>query len=101
EALDGVEALAAAADFRPDVMLLDIGLPKLNGFDVFRQMRAEPRGRDMTIITLSGWGQDEDRRKFLETGFDHHLVKAVRYNTLLNLLSDSGDEPAGNGIAGD
>ena len=88
EAYDGMEALEAAAEFHPDVVLLDIGLPKLNGFEVCRRMRAEPWGRDMTILAVSGWGQDDDRRKSREAGFDNHMVKPLDYNTLLKLLAE-------------
>jgi signal transduction histidine kinase/DNA-binding response OmpR family regulator len=88
EAYDGMEALEAAAEFHPDVVLLDIGLPKLNGFEVCRRMRAEPWGRDMTILAVSGWGQDDDRRKSREAGFDNHMVKPVDYITLLKLLAE-------------
>jgi signal transduction histidine kinase/DNA-binding response OmpR family regulator len=88
EAYDGMEALEAAAEFHPDVVLLDIGLPKLNGFEVCRRMRAEPWGRDMIILAVSGWGQDDDRRKAREAGFDNHMVKPVDYKTLLKLLAE-------------
>src|SRR5690606_23132702 len=88
EAYDGPEALEAAEKFRPDVVLLDIGLPKLNGFEVCRRIRAQPWGENMTILAVSGWGQDDDRRKSREAGFDHHLVKPVDYNTLLKLLAE-------------
>ena len=87
QAHNGLEALEAAEKFRPDVILLDIGLPKLNGFEVCRRMRAEPWGRNITIVAVSGWGQDDDRRKSREAGFDHHMVKPVDYNTLLRLLA--------------
>lgn len=72
---DGVQALAEAATFRPDVILLDIGMPKLNGYEVARRIRQEEWGKDMTLVALTGWGQDEDRRRSREAGFDHHLVK--------------------------
>ena len=88
EAYDGPEALEAAEKFRPDVVLLDIGLPKLNGFEVCRRIRAQPWGENMTILAVSGWGQDDDRRKSREAGFDNHLVKPVDYNTLLKLLAE-------------
>ena len=88
EAYDGMEALEAAAEFHPDVVLLDIGLPKLNGFEVCRRIRAEPWGRDMIILAVSGWGQDDDRRKSREAGFDNHMVKPVDYHTLLKLLAE-------------
>jgi signal transduction histidine kinase/CheY-like chemotaxis protein len=95
EAYDGLEALDAAEHFRPDVVLLDIGLPKMNGFEVCRRIRAQESGRDMTIVAVSGWGQDEDRSKSREAGFDHHMVKPVDYNTLVRLLCAV---PAGKGL---
>ena len=84
---DGVEAIEAVEKHRPEVLLLDIGLPKLSGHDVCRQVRAQPWGKDIVVIALTGWGQEEDRRKSQEAGFDGHLVKPVDYDELLELLS--------------
>lgn len=84
---DGVEALAAIETHRPEVVLLDIGLPKLNGHEVCRRVREQPWGRNITIIALTGWGQEADRRKSHEAGFNGHLVKPVDYDELLELLS--------------
>jgi PAS domain S-box-containing protein len=84
---DGVEALAAIETHRPEVVLLDIGLPKLNGHEVCRRVREQPWGQNITIIALTGWGQDSDRRKSHEAGFNGHLVKPVDYDELLELLS--------------
>ena len=100
EAYDGIEAFEAAERFRPDVVLLDIGLPKLNGFEVCRRIRAEPWGGYMIILAVSGWGQDDDRRKSREAGFDNHLVKPVDYHTLLKLLAESRGEAATSGGSG-
>jgi PAS domain S-box-containing protein len=86
-ARDGIEAIEAAAEHRPEVVLLDIGLPKLSGHDVCRRIRAEAWGKDIVVIALTGWGQEEDRRKSQEAGFDGHLVKPVDYDELLELLS--------------
>ena len=83
---DGVEALDAVEKYRPEVMLLDIGLPKLDGHEVCRRVREKPYGRDIVIIALTGWGQDDDRRKSQEAGFNGHLVKPVDYERLLELL---------------
>jgi CheY-like chemotaxis protein/two-component sensor histidine kinase len=85
---DGLEALAAAEEFRPDVVLLDLGLPKLNGYDVCRRVRHQPWGENMTLVALTGWGQAEDRRQSKEAGFDHHLVKPVDFPMLLSLLAE-------------
>ncbi len=74
---DGGEAVELAEEFRPDLVLLDIGLPKLNGYDACRRIRQEPWGQGMVIVAATGWGQEEDRRRSREAGFDHHMVKPV------------------------
>jgi CheY-like chemotaxis protein len=83
---DGLEAVAAIEQHRPDVVLLDIGLPKLSGLDVCRQVRAQAWGKDITIIALTGWGQDDDRLQSREAGFDGHLLKPVDIAALKALL---------------
>lgn len=85
-AYDGVEAVEAAADYRPEVILLDIGLPKMNGYEACRAIRELPGGKEMVIVALTGWGQEEDRRKSDEAGFDGHLVKPVALADLMKLL---------------
>ncbi len=87
-AYDGLEAVEAAATFRPDVILLDIGLPKLNGYEACRKIREQPWSKGIVIVALTGWGQDEDRRKSQEAGFDGHLVKPVDHATLTKLLAE-------------
>jgi len=87
-AQDGQEALEMAAAILPDVILLDIGLPKLNGFEVCRQIRGQPWGKKITIIALTGWGQEEDRVKSKEVGFDGHLVKPLDLGVLEKLLDE-------------
>ena len=84
-AYDGAEALEAAARLRPDVVLLDIGMPKLNGYDACRRIRAEPWGQGMVLIALTGWGR-QDKRRTEEAGFDAHVVKPVDPSALLTLL---------------
>jgi signal transduction histidine kinase len=84
---DGAEAFALAAECRPDVVLLDIGMPKLDGYEVARRIRAEPWGKGPVLIALTGWGQDEDRRRSREVGFDTHLVKPLDPETLSRLLA--------------
>lgn len=91
EAYDGPEAIDAAREFRPDALLLDIGLPTLDGYEVCRRIREEPWGGDVLVIALSGWGQPEDRRKSKAAGFDHHLVKPVRHDQLTDLLNRPAD----------
>jgi PAS domain S-box-containing protein len=86
---DGPQALEAAARFRPDVALLDIGLPGLNGYEVCQRLRQEPWGKTMTIVALTGWGQDDDRRRSSQAGFGTHMVKPVDPPALMRLI-DSG-----------
>jgi signal transduction histidine kinase/CheY-like chemotaxis protein len=94
-AYDGEEAVEAAASQRPDVILLDIGLPRLNGYDACRRIRENQRAEDLLIIALTGWGQSEDRRKSTEAGFDGHLVKPVDHAELLRLLACPSSELEG------
>jgi PAS domain S-box-containing protein len=84
---DGVEAVAAVEKYRPEVVLLDIGLPGLDGHEVCRRVREQPWGKDIVVIALTGWGQEDDRRKSEEAGFNGHLVKPVDYDKLLELLA--------------
>ena len=84
---DGVEAVEAVEKYRPEVVLLDIGLPGLDGHEVCRRVREQPWGKDIVVIALTGWGQEDDRRKSEEAGFDGHLVKPVDYDELLELLA--------------
>jgi PAS domain S-box-containing protein len=85
-AYDGETAVALAAQVHPDVMLLDIGLPKLSGYDVCRMVRALPGGNDIFMVAVTGWGQPDDRRRTEEAGFDWHVVKPVDGATLADLL---------------
>ena len=87
-AYDGEAAVDAASTFHPDVILLDIGLPKLNGYEVCRRIRTQLPGRDIVIIAITGWGQDEDRRKSQDAGFNGHLVKPAAYADLVKLLDE-------------
>ena len=84
---DGVAALEAIEKYRPEVVLLDIGLPRLDCHAVCRRVREQPWGKDIVIIALTGWGQEDDRRKSEAAGFNGHLVKPVDYDKLLELLS--------------
>ena len=87
-AYDGLEAVEAAATFQPDVVLLDIGLPKLNGYEAARRIREQPWGKKMALVALTGWGQEEDRRRSEEAGFDAHMVKPVEPEALMKLLAE-------------
>jgi DNA-binding response OmpR family regulator len=83
---DGIEALLAGREFQPDIVLLDIGLPRLSGYDVARKVRQETWGSRVTLIAVTGWGEAEDIDRSREAGFDHHLVKPVEPATLAALL---------------
>ena len=85
-AQDGSEALQEAERCRPNVALLDIGMPHANGYEVARRIRGEPWGRDMVLVALTGWGQDSDRRRSHEAGFNSHLTKPVDPRVLDDLL---------------
>jgi PAS domain S-box-containing protein len=86
-AYDGEEALAEAERVRPDAILLDIGLPRMNGYEVCRKLRAEPWGRQMLIVAQTGWGQDQDLRRSTDAGFDAHFTKPIDDEALLALLA--------------
>ena len=98
---DGVAAVEAAAEFLPDVVLMDIAMPRLDGYQAARRIRQQPWGKQMILIALTGWGQQQDRRRTQEAGFDAHLTKPVNYEaimTLLTNLSNSPTDPVGHGL---
>ena len=84
---DGIEAISVAERIRPDAVLLDIGLPVVDGYEVCRRIREQPWGRDLLVVALTGWGQEEDRQKSKDVGFDAHLVKPVDDEVILKLLA--------------
>jgi CheY-like chemotaxis protein len=86
-AYDGVAAVAEAERFRPDAVLLDIGMPRLNGEDVCRRIRSTPWGKDAILIAVTGWDHEENRRRIAEAGFDAHLVKPVDPSAVAELLA--------------
>ena len=86
---DGLEAVAAAELFRPNLVLLDLGMPKLSGYEAAQRIREKPWGRGITLVALTGWGQDEDRRRTKDSGFDGHLVKPVDLEALTTLLTST------------
>jgi PAS domain S-box-containing protein len=87
-AYDGESALEAARSFRPDVALLDIGMPSMNGYELARRLRAAPETKKTLLVAMTGWGQEEDRRKGREAGFAHHLVKPFEPSAVQKLLAD-------------
>lgn len=86
-AFSGEEALAAGEAFHPDAIILDIGMPGMDGYETCRRMRELPWGRDVHMIALTGWGQEEDKRRTREAGFDHHLVKPIRSKDVKEVLA--------------
>jgi CheY-like chemotaxis protein len=87
---DGEEALERAASFHPQLVLLDIGMPKLNGYEVARRMRRQPWGAAAHLIAITGWGQDEDKRRSAAAGFDDHLTKPIDPASLRSLVQQAG-----------
>ncbi len=85
-AFDGLEAIEKAEEVQPELILLDIGLPKMNGYDVCREVRTRSWGQKIVMVALTGWGQAEDRRKSREAGFDRHLVKPIEHDELTRIL---------------
>jgi DNA-binding response OmpR family regulator len=83
---DGEEAVQQAVEFDPEVVLLDIGLPKLDGYDVCRAIRKQRLGNQPLVIALTGWGQEDDRRRSRDAGFDSHVVKPVDCQELMRMI---------------
>jgi PAS domain S-box-containing protein len=90
-ASDGREAIEIAAEFRPNLILMDIGMPRMNGYEAARYIRQQPWGKEITLVALTGWGQDEDRSRTKEAGFDYHLVKPADPAELRRLLTQGQD----------
>jgi CheY-like chemotaxis protein len=87
EAVDsGPAAIAAIPDYRPNVILMDIGMPGMDGNEVARRIRQQPEFNDIKLIALTGWGQEKDRQRSKESGFDHHLTKPVNFRSLTDLI---------------
>jgi CheY-like chemotaxis protein len=84
---DGLEAVEVTAKLEPEIILMDIGMPRLNGYEAARRIRTQPRIERVTLVALSGWGQPEDRRRSKEAGFDAHLLKPVDLAALTELLA--------------
>ncbi|PMD88022.1 hypothetical protein BWI97_25470 [Siphonobacter sp. BAB-5405] len=83
----GKEGVLAAGSLKPDVVLLDIGMPQMNGYETCQEMRKQPWGKDLFIVAVSGYGQHEDKQNAKAVGFDDHLTKPIDLNALLQLLS--------------
>ncbi|MET0281528.1 MAG: ATP-binding protein [Steroidobacteraceae bacterium] len=88
-AFDGAKAIAAAATFKPDIALLDIGMPGMDGHEVARRLRADPGTSAIRLVALTGWGQDKDKQLSAEAGFDLHLTKPVEPDAIIALLNES------------
>jgi CheY-like chemotaxis protein len=98
---DGAAAVEAAAQFHPDVVLMDIAMPKLDGYEAAKQIRQQPWGKEMVLIALTGWGQQQDRRRTQDAGFDAHLTKPVNYEAIMTVLanlSNSASSTASHGL---
>jgi PAS domain S-box-containing protein len=86
-ASDGQEGIAVAGRLRPDIAILDIGMPKMNGYELAQKIREQPWAKDLVLVALTGWGQDEHRRRSAESGFKHHLTKPVDFDALQQILA--------------
>ena len=92
-AFDGTSAMQAALDSVPDIVLLDIGLPVMNGYEIAKWFRQQPTLKHVVLIALTGYGQQSDRQRSQEAGFDYHLVKPVDFPTIETILSDVAGKP--------
>jgi PAS domain S-box-containing protein len=92
---DGLQTLEIARQYLPDTILLDIGLPGMNGYDVCRELRKDPAFKDTIIIAQTGWGQKRDRDMAMAAGFDHHLVKPIGLDEITKLLSETAKSRSG------
>jgi CheY-like chemotaxis protein len=93
-ASDGLQALDLGADFGPELVLLDIGMPHLDGYETARRMREQPWGRATRLVAVTGWGQARDRDRTAQSGFDDHLVKPVGSEELLELVARAAKRSA-------
>jgi CheY-like chemotaxis protein len=85
-AYGGAEAMATFSRVSPDAALLDVGMPQVSGLDMARAIRQQPNGKSVTLIAVTGWGQEKDRRIAQEAGFDHHLTKPIMPEVILDLI---------------
>ena len=91
DAADGVHGLELLNVARPDVAIIDISLPRMDGYQVAKRIREDPHGRGMLLLALTGYGSPDDSKRSLECGFDHHVVKPVDLDHLLRLLSEGAE----------
>lgn len=91
-AYSGVAGVSLFLDFRPSIIFLDLGMPDMNGYETARRIRAEPAGQQACLVALTGWGQDADKRRTREAGFDRHLVKPADIEAIEEILSVASDE---------
>jgi CheY-like chemotaxis protein len=83
----GTDAIAAARLHHPSIVILDIGMPELDGYQVAAALRREPRGSELLLIALTGWGQTEDKQRALQAGFDHHFTKPVELEAIQSTIA--------------
>ena len=88
-AYDGLGAVETAATFRPDVIVLDVGMPRVDGYEAARRIRKEPWSNGVVLVALTGWGQEEDRAKAKNAGFDHHLTKPASIDAIVHLITEA------------
>jgi two-component system OmpR family response regulator len=91
---DGEEAIAAADDFKPDCVVLDLGLPSMDGFEVAKRLRERPYGGNLVIVALTGWAGKDVRSKAAAAGFDYHLVKPVKWEELERIVESASRQTA-------
>ncbi len=89
---DGLAAVQVASENSPDVVLLDIGLPGLNGYEVAKRIRQQPGGKEVVLVALTGYGQDTDRQLSAQSGFNHHLVKPARLEQVSEILATASKQ---------
>ncbi len=90
---DGIEALSVGATFRPDVVLMDITMPNMDGYEAARHLRAQPWGKSVVLIALTGWGRQADIEAARHAGFDGHLLKPVEAEALIDLIGALRSNP--------
>ena len=98
-ASDGASGLEKAVAFKPNVAILDIGLPKVNGYELAKQIREQPWSKNVILVALTGWGQEQHRRRSEEAGFNHHLTKPVEFDVLQEILAAADVCPPEGNVA--